>query len=210
MKVEGLAASADLIGRRVRLRWTFTPEGMETIADVPEVTLRRKRRDYAFPPPAAGDPYLLYDSATFPPAPVSGSLVVADLPDRDYIDGPVRVREQTTTVAEVVAGRNQEVLRRTLRVVFGPDRRALRQEVELLDVGGRVGALQPGETYYYELNSPILPPGTDRARFRVTARPGEAYGLGRQLYAMIPEIYRRHDTVARVPDPGTGLVPEAA
>jgi phage tail-like protein len=210
MRVEGLAASADLIGRRVRLRWTFTPEGTETIADVPSVTLRRKRRDFAFPAPGPGDPYLLYDSTAFPPPPVPGTLIVADLPDRDFLDGPLRIRERTTTVVEVIGGRNQEVLRRVVRVVYGPDRTAMRQEIELLDVGGLGTTLQPGETYYYELDSPILPPDTDRALFHVTAMPGEVHGLGRQLYQMIPEMYRRNDTVARVPDPATGLLPEAA
>ncbi|HEX5369605.1 MAG TPA: hypothetical protein VFY10_09365, partial [Dehalococcoidia bacterium] len=210
MRIESFTATPDLIGRRVRLSWTFTPDFGETIADVPRVTVRRKRRDFAYPPPAPGDPYLVYDSATFPPAPIPGSLLVRDLPDRNMIDGPQRIREQTTTVAAIDAGITHEVLRRTLRVVFGPDRTPLREEVELIDVGGIGGSLDPGDNYFYEIDSPILATDANRSPYRATARPGEVYGTHRQLYQMLPEIYRRNDTVARVPDAGTGILPESS
>jgi phage tail-like protein len=206
MRIGELAATADLVGRRVRLGWTFTPEDGETVADAPRVTVRRKERDFAFPPPTARDPYLVYDSATFPPAPLPAVLEVRDLPDRELVDDAQRVTERTITVADITAGQPREVLRRTVRTVFSPDRRALRQEVELLDVAG---ALAPGVPSYYELDSPELPTDADRAAYRATATPGETYGLNRTLYELIPAIHRRHDTVRRRPDAGTGLVPEA-
>ena len=210
MKIEQLAAGADLIGRRVRLSWTFSPDAGETVADVPDVTVRRKRRDFSFPPAGPGDPYLIYDSATFPPPPVPNVLEVRDLPKRDIIEGPLLIREQTTTVAEVIDGRRREVIRRIVRVIFGSDRTAIRQEVELLDVGGVGVSLLPGETYYYALDSALLLPGTDPAPYRATAMPGEVHGLSRTLYGMIPEIYRINDTVARQADEATGFLPEAA
>ena len=72
MNVSGFTASADIVGRRVRVGWDFVPEVSETLADIPPVTLRRKLGDYAFPT-AVPDPYLVYDSITFPPAPIPGS-----------------------------------------------------------------------------------------------------------------------------------------
>src|SRR5688572_3514793 len=110
MRIEGLSATSDLIGRRTRVRWTFVPEAGETVADAPAVTLRRKERDFAFPPAGPGDPYLVYDSTTFPPAPVPGALIVADLPDREVAEGSHRIREQTITLAEVAPGQQREVL----------------------------------------------------------------------------------------------------
>lgn len=209
MKLETFAASADLIGRRVLLRWAFVPIPGESTVDFPVVSVRRKRRDFAFPSPAPDDPYLVYDSTKFPPAPTA-ELTVVDLPDRDRTEGALRIREQTVTVAELASGAPREVLRRTVRTVFGADRTVLRREIELLDVGGVGGQLEPGVPYYYQLDSPSLPDGPDRDRFRDTATPGEVHGNHRTLYEMIPEVYRRHDTVTRAPDAGTGLLPEAS
>ncbi|MFI1105948.1 hypothetical protein [Streptomyces melanogenes] len=210
MNIVSFSASADLIGRRVLLRWVFLPFPGESAPDTPAVTVRRKQRDFAFAPPAPDDAQLVYDSARFPPSPVPGALTVVDLPDRDRTEGSTRVREQTVTVAEFVSGQAREVLRRTVRTVFGADRRVLRREVELLDVGGPGATLRPGETYYYQLDSPSLPGGPDRDRFRATATPGEVHGNHRTLYELIPQIYRRHDTVPRAADAGTGLLPEAS
>lgn len=209
MRIESFAAGADLIGRRVLLRWTFVPVPGESTVDWPVVAVRRKQRDFAFPPRTADDPYLVYDSTRFPPAPVPGVLSVVDLPDQDRTEGALRVREQTVTVADLTSGAPREILRRTERTVFDADRTVLRREVELLDVGGAGGLLDPGVPYYYELDSPALPEGPERDRFRVTATPGEVHGNHRTLYELIPEVYRRHDTVTRVPDAATGLLPEA-
>jgi len=201
VKAAGFTATADLVGRRIRLGWAFLPEPGETVLDPPAVTVRRKQRDFAFLP---GD--LVYDSEAFPPPPVPGALLVTDLADRDRPDGDRRVREQTITVAEVIDGQPREVLRRTVRTVFGADRALLRQEVELLDVGGVGTVLDPGVPYYYQLDSG----GPDADRLRATATAGEVYGHNRLLYELVPEVYRRHDTLARVADEGTGLVPEAS
>lgn len=211
MRIDSFAATADLVGRRVLLRWAFVPSDGESTVDSPPVTLRRKQRDFDFPVTVTGvDPYVVYDSESFPPVPVPGALAVVDLPDRDRADGALRIREQTVTVAEVVAGTPREVLRRTVRTVFDADRGVLRREIDLLDVGGVGAGLDAGVAYYYELDSPALPDGPDRDRFRITATPGEVHGNHRTLYELIPEIYRRHDTVTRVPDAGTGLLPEAS
>ncbi|MDX3452468.1 phage tail protein [Streptomyces sp. ME02-8801-2C] len=208
MRVDAFTATADLIGRRVLVSWTFVPEPGESVAVPPPVALRRKLRDFSFPgvPSNGADPYLVHDSAAFPPAPVPGVLVVRDLPDRDWTEGAERVREQTVTVAELVTGAPREMVRRTVRTVFAADRRVLRHEVDLLDVGGPGTELDPGTTYYYRLETP----GRPGEPLLATATPGSPHGHNRTLYELIPEVYRRHDTVTRPPDEGTGLLPEAA
>ncbi|MBE8516887.1 hypothetical protein ILP97_05045 [Amycolatopsis sp. H6(2020)] len=208
MRIESFAANADLVGRRVVLRWAFVADAGETVADQPPVTVRRKRRDFEFPAAGPGDPYLLYDSATFPPVPVPDALLVRDLPDVDSVVGADRVRERTCSVAEVRQGQPVEVLRRSVRTVFGPDRSVLRREVELLDAGGLGAELAGGVPYYYQLDSPL--PLERPARLRATATAGEVHRHHRALYEMVPQIYRRHDTVTAARDPVTALLPEAA
>ncbi|MEU0431197.1 phage tail protein [Streptomyces sp. NPDC006290] len=203
MRIDTFTASADLIGRRIWVRWAFTPDAGETVLDAPPVTVRRKTRDFAFPD--TGAPWLLHDSAAFPPAPVPGALAVTDLPDSDAAAGARRVRERTVTVTETVAAVSREVLRLVTRTVFGADRAVLRLELDLLDVGGFGGGeLDAGTPYYYELDSPAL-----GRPMRAVATPGDVHGAHRTLYELIPEVYRRHDTVTRVPDAATGLLPEA-
>ncbi|MEV0248489.1 two-component regulator propeller domain-containing protein [Nocardia sp. NPDC050712] len=197
MKVTAFTATADLIGRRVLLRWTMEPLPGEAAPDRPVVRVRRKTRDFAFPADSAR--YLLYDDAEFPPP---GAVEVVDLPDRDRREGPQRILEQTLTVLEDVGGIRQEVRRRIVRTVFGADRSVLRREVDLLDAGDLGGVLlEPGVPYYYQLDGP--------ESLRATATAGEVHGNHRTLYELIPAIYRRHDTQTRPRDPGTGLLPEA-
>jgi hypothetical protein len=84
MKISGFAANADIVGRRVRISWTFVSEAAETLADIPPVRLRRKLRDFAFPS-VTPDPYLVYDSTAFPPAPVAGGISITDLDSWEVI-----------------------------------------------------------------------------------------------------------------------------
>jgi phage tail-like protein len=210
VRIEDFRAAADLVGRRVRISWTFRPESGETLADVPPVVVRRKVRDFEFPLPAAPDPYLVYDSATFPPTPVPGSVAVSDLPTWEWREGAVLNRATTVSVASNVNGQLLEVMRRTLITTIGPDGHPERQSVELLDVGGVPGNLQPLTTYYYALGSPSLPPDLDPARYRASAAPGEVHALNRKLYELIPEVYRRHDVTARPTTGESGLIPEAS
>ncbi|WP_432949922.1 hypothetical protein ACQPXM_17735 [Kribbella sp. CA-253562] len=204
MRIESFAATADLIGRRVLLRWTMIPVPGASVLDWPVVTIRRKRRDFAFPATVSGA-YLVYDDAAFPPAPVPGGTDVVDLPDRDFVAGALRIVERTVTVTEPVRGLVQEVRRRVVRTVFGPDRAVLRREIELLDAGDFGGLLlDAGVPYYYQLDSSSAP-----HPWRAIATPGEVHGNHRTLYELIPAVYRRHDTVVRPSDPGTGRLPEA-
>src|SRR5687767_14272500 len=96
MIISELTATADLIGRRVRLSWSVTPGDGDTVAPLPPVTVRRKRRDFAFPAAGPADPYLLYDSSDFPPT--APDVEATEVSSRDIPDGPSLVREVTTTV----------------------------------------------------------------------------------------------------------------
>lgn len=187
MRVVDLSAEADLVGRRLRIGWTFVLEGAETLADIPHVRLRRKLRDFAFPLPPADEPYLVYDSAAFPPP---GS-VAAELPGWERREGGERTLAFVDTVARTVGDQEVEVLRRTVSTVYAADGLPRSRRVELLDVGGVPGAFVPGTTYFYELTPASGVPQ------RAVAAPAEAYGMARTLYEALPAVYRRHDVVAR-------------
>lgn len=208
MRIVGFQADADLVGRRIRVAWEFWPDEGETLANVPRVLVRRKQRDFEYVL-TTPDPYLVYDSGDFPPA--DPLALVTELPgwEEREDDGTRRV-VSVLSVARPYNGRNTEVARRTLTVVVDVDGKPLWQRVELLDLGGEPDALSPDETYYYQLFSPALPAGTSPEPYRSTATPAENHGMGRTLYEMLPQIYRRHDVVTRPSTPGDDTIPEMA
>jgi phage tail-like protein len=202
VKVEGFNAAADIVGRRVKISWDVVLEAGEGLGAAPAVTLRRKERDFEFPPPAAADPFLVYDSASFPPAGTNVSEV-------DLGETLAEGRRTVTTVESVAGdgdGAPVEVLRRTRAVVFDAARNPVRLREEILDVHGRPEGLTPGTTYYYELAGPTLP--GDRDAYRGAATPTEVHRSGRLLYDQLPAILRRHD-VTSAPARASGAIPEA-
>lgn len=206
MKIVGFEARADLVGRRVRVRWSFVPEGEETVASVPHVLLRRKLRDFSFPPVTgkAGDPFEVYSSRDYP----ADGMTVTELPpwEEEDEDG-LRVVCTALSESRALGGRQVELRRRTVGVVYGRDGAPVRQRVEVLDLGGRPGGLPPGQTCYYQLFSDGLS-GLDPAPYQATATPGEAHGLNRTFYEMLPAVHRRHDVKTRPVEPGCESVPE--
>ena len=208
MTVSGFAASADIVGRRVRICWEFVPEDSETLADAPPVTLRRKRSDFDFPAPAAPDPYLVYDSTTFPPAP-GGGVSVTDLASWEVNTNGLRTVYEPVSVAIAVGGRNVEILRRTTATQYDSNGLAVSQRVEILETGKAPGDLQPSTVYYYQLFSLNLPvTGDDAQPYRSSAMVTDSYGLNRMLYNSLPEVYRRHDVQTRPSTTGSTSVPE--
>lgn len=211
MKLQDFTAAADIIGRRVRVSWVFVPDESETLADVERVTLRRKLRDFAFPPPAAADPYLVYDSKTFPPPPAPGSLSVTDLATWEETHGGERTVFEPVSVAVNIGGRPVEILRRTTGTTYNAEGVPVRQRVEILDTGGHPGGLKANTVYYYQLFGNDLPAdGADAEPFRASVMVTDAYGLNRTLYESLPEVYRRHDVEMRPETPGFDSVPEQA
>ncbi|WP_163993098.1 phage tail protein [Pyxidicoccus caerfyrddinensis] len=207
MRIVGFQASGDLVGRRIRVAWEFWPDEGETLANVPRVVVRRKQRDFEYVV-TTPDPYVVYDSNDFPPA--DPLALVTELPGWEEREDGTRRVVSVLSVARPFNGRNTEVARRTLTLVLDDDGRPLRQRVEVLDLGGEPEALSPEETYYYQLFSPALPAGTSLEPYRSTATPAENHGMGRTLYEMLPQIYRRHDVVTRPSTPGDDTVPEMA
>ena len=200
MTATDFTASADLVGRRIALRWSVFPidDGV-----LPRVMLRRKERDFNFT--AETEPYLLYDSGAFPPAEVPGELAVHPLAgSEDTVEG-LRCTERICTVTRREEGRWIEIVRRTERTLFNVDRSVARQDVELLDAGGGSQPLQPGLTYYYQLDAQTVP----ATPLRATATPTGVHQYHRALYELLPAVYRRHDTGERPRDARTGLWPEA-
>ena len=208
MRFTGLTADADLVGRRVLVRWGWELGAGEALSAIPRVTLRRKLRDFEFPPvPARGaDPFAAYADAAFPP--VGAGLSQLDLGTTLTASG------RTTRIAEsaivAVGGAPQEMLRRVTTTQFDVHDAPVARNVEVVDYGGDVNGLTPGLSYYYELDGTGVAPGPTALVTRAIARAGEAHAMGRALYGLLPEVHRRHDTAARPADAGGEGIPEAA
>lgn len=191
MKFTRLDCAADLIGQRVRVAWAYRLDPGEAAGSLPDVTLRRKFRDFDFPPLSVPDPYLVYDSATFPPAPVPGMLAVTDLPRREQFEGGVRVVRSGISLARLDAGQADEILREIREERYDAQGQLAELRTELVDAAG----LPPQKTLYYELDDGSAPSGEEIARYRATAVPGALHGHNRDLWDLVPEVYRSADTV---------------
>lgn len=195
MRFTGLAAAPDLIGRRLTLRWGYALEPGETLGDVPDQILRRKQRDFDFPPLVPADPYLLYDSASFPPAPIPGLLTVIDLPDREWFETGERHVRTTVSVAEIVNGEPNEVMREQRTRIHDAQGRLARLDITLI-----AAADFPEQTMlYFELDDSSAPTAEEIGRYRATARVGALHGHNRSLWELLPDIYRSRDS-APLPD----------
>jgi hypothetical protein len=189
MRFDALSATADIVGRRIVVGWEYALDALETPGDLPAVVVRRKERDFDFPPFAIGDPYLVYDDASFPPAPIPGTLIVIDLPPRETVENGHRVQHAGISVSHVTGGVPQEVLRRVVSTTLGPDAVPIRVKVEILDAA----ALVPRTPYYYQLEDGSAPSDQELERYRAVAVAGATHGLNRRLYEMLPEVYKKHD-----------------
>ncbi len=188
MKLSGFRADSDLVGRRVRLFWTWTPDPGETLAAAPRVRVRRKSRDFEFPAPVDPDPFLVFDSGAFPS---SGDGAI-ELPSREERrdDGGITLVTATSSTRNV-GGQLSESARLTVRARLAPDRSALDWELEFLDYGNLDTGLPPGKPIYYQLET--LAPAIPESH-RATITPTEVYLLGKKMYEMLPGVSRRHDT----------------
>lgn len=203
MRVADFTAAGDIVGRRVKVSWEVVLDEGEALGPGPALTLRRKERDFEFPPPGAGaDPFLVYDSAAFPPA---GTVTEVEL--GETIAGGQRTVTTAESVSRELDGARVEVLRRTRAIAFDPARNPIRYREEILDVRESPQGLDPGTTYYYELAGPALA-AEDPDDFRAVATPTEVHRSGRKLYEQLPGIVRRHDVV-QGPVRDTGAIPEA-
>jgi hypothetical protein len=194
VRFEGLSASADIVGRRIWVTWEYTLDALETPEDVPDVVIRRKENDYEFPAVAPPDPYLVYDSSSFPPAPIPGVLEVTDLPPIEFTDDGLLVSGESVSVSEILGGApplgvQQEVIRLIHYTTFESGGAATKVRFELLDSR----ALEPRTPYYYELDDGSAPAEEELGRYRDMSIPGNTYGMNRRLYEMLPEVYKRHD-----------------
>jgi hypothetical protein len=205
MKFLGFTAAPDLMGRRIRLAWGWAMEGLETPGQIPDVIVRRKTRDFAFPPLAVPDPFLVHDSAVFPPAPIPGVLAVIDLPDRAVTVPGLTARVSTISLSAMQPSGSLEFQRRRDTVWRDGAGRIVRSEVELLDARD----LAAGTSYYYELDDGSAPTPERVSLYRGIARAGEVHGLNRKLWSLLPETYKGAD--AQLPPAASAFagVPEA-
>jgi phage tail-like protein len=204
VKVQDFRAVADIVGRRARVSWDVVLDPGETMAAAPKLTLRRKKRDFEFPASGARDPFVVYSSDAFPPA----ATAVTEVDLGEAVENGRRTVSTAESVSRVIDSMPVEVLRRTRTIAFDAQRIPVRYREEILDVSDRAQGLEPGTTYYYELDGPALP-AEDRETFRAVATPTEVHRSGRMLYEQLPAILRRHD-VNKAPARDVGAIPEAS
>ncbi len=201
MRLEAFQADADLVGRRMRISWELVPEADGELAQAGQLVVRRKTRDFEYPKPApVRDPFVIYDSNAFPPDASTASVI----PGWEMQSGPNRIAALADTAWVQVNGRRVEILRRTTYTTFGADGKPLRRKIELLDSR----ALEPQTSYYYRLSAANQTLKINTATDAV-ATATEAFALGRKMYQMLPEVYRRHDVVTHSVAQDLESVPEA-
>ena len=188
VRVGGFRAESDIVGRRVKVSWDVQLDEGEGLGAAPALVLRRKQRDFEFPDAGADDPFLVYDSAAFPPA----GAEVTEIDLGEAVDRGIRTVTTAESVSREIDGVAFEVLRRTRTVSFDAARNPSGYREEILDVHDRAAGLEPGTTSYYELAGDGLP-GDDPEAFRAVATPTEVHRSGRMLYDLLPAIVRRHD-----------------
>ena len=205
MRLESFGAEADLVGRRVRIAWDLIPEADGELGQPGQMVLRRKTRDFEFPAGGGADPFAIYDSNAFPPSGTQATVAQG----WESRDGANRIVTSVDSAWVDANGRRMEVLRRTTYTTFGPDGRPLRRRIEILDSGASVARIEPNTTYYYRLAT--VWPGLKVSGNTDTATTStDVYGLGRRMYHMLPEVYRRYDVVTRPATTGAESILEAA
>ncbi len=217
MRLAGFAAEADLVGRRVRVRWRVEAEGPgESVTGEPALRVRGRPLDFEF---GGGDDGVVHDTASFPPA-SGGDVDVVEVRRPPVLDGAQRVLVDVVTVsrrdlpvppgdpalpalpADERPDAWTEVTRRTRTTVVDPDGRIVAREDEILDVGGGSG-LPPLVPRCYQLEGDLVPDGPAP---RATAVPTDLHRSGRLLYDMLPGIWRRHDVPAAGAGPASGRI----
>ena len=115
MNVGGFTAESDIVGRRVKIAWDVQLDDGEGLGAAPALLLRRKERDFEFPAPGGGDdPFLVYDSAAFPPA----GLTVTEIDLGEAVVDGVRTVTTADSVSSPIDDVPVEVLRWTRTVSF--------------------------------------------------------------------------------------------
>lgn len=205
MRIEGFTATADIVGRRLRVSWDIVLDPGEALPAVPSLTLRAKERDFEFP--SAGG-FVVYESTVFPPA---GSTVTEVDLGGTLLPGGGRTVTTAESAASSIAGREVEVLRRTRTTTLRADGSVATRHEEILDVGPDGAGREPHTTHYYELvvGAGADTPGWPTRRPRAIATATAAYGSGRALYEQLPAIHRRHDVTVPPPTRDVGAIPEA-
>lgn len=120
-----------------------------------------------------------------------------DLPGWEENVSGKRAVTTVESASQIATDHLVEVGRRTTTTTFNEGGVAVRRQIEFLDPGDLGAGLLPGTTYYYELDPPSPSPV-----FQATATATDVYLLGKALYQMLPEIYRRHDVVSGPVVPG--------
>ena len=185
MRLLNFRADAHASGGRIDVSWEIYPEPGETLdGTVPVVQVRRKTRDFMYPPAVDSDPFVIYDGATF-----SADRTLAT---RFEIEAGYRVTEVVEADEVDVEGGTTLVPRRWTRTCFD-DGKIHHLLLRIADRGDGDAGLTPGTVYYYQVFGDLVPTGGNMAPYRAVAQATASHGMGDQLYRLLPDIHQRYD-----------------
>lgn len=186
MRLLNFRADAHASGGRIDVFWEIHPHPGEALEGAtPAVQVRRKPRDFVYPLPVDGDPFLIYDGATF-----SADRTLA--PRLEIEDG-YRVTEVVDADEAEEDGETVPVPRRWTRTYFDQGGKIHHLKVRIADRGNDPGGLTPGTAYYYQVFGSLVPTSGNMASYRTVAQATARYGLGDQLYRLVPDVHQRYD-----------------
>jgi phage tail-like protein len=186
VRLVNFRADAHASGGRIDVSWEIHPDVGETLdGTVPEVQVRRKSRDFSYPPPADGDPFLIYDGATF-----SADRTLAPRFERENGHRVTEILEAD----EVTVGDDTVLVpRRWIRTCSDEEGGIHHIRVHIADHGMGDAGLAPGTVYYYQISGALVPAVGSRLPYRATAQATAHHGSGDQLYRLLPGIHQRYD-----------------
>jgi hypothetical protein len=149
------------------------------------VRVRRKTRDFMFPPEGAGDPFLLYDGGTFH---ASRTLSPQFATENGLRVKVVREGEDVTQEGETVFA-----LGRAVSTYLTPQGEVHHVRVRIVDRAPEDAGLTPQTIYYYQILGDLVPSGVNPAPYRATAPASAFFGFGRDLYRLLPAIHQQYD-----------------
>ena len=185
MKLLNFRADAHASGGRIDISWEIRPESNEILnGAVPPVQVRRKIRDFMYPSPVDGDPFLIYDGATFSAA--------QTLAPRFEIEDGYRITEVVDADEVVVEEETVLVPRRWIRTYF--DNGEIHHlHVRIADRGENNDGLTPGIVYYYQVFGEVIPSEGNIAPYCAGAQATADHSLDEQLFHLLPSVHQRYD-----------------
>jgi phage tail-like protein len=181
-------ADAHPSGGRIDVSWEVYPESGEILKEAgPIVWVKRKKRDFMFPSEIADRIFLIYHGQTFRGKRQDGIYTERE---EDY-----RVEEVVDVTKKVDVSTKKDIIikRRWIRTYFDLNGNVHHLQVRIADYGDGDKGLLPGQYYYYQIFSNILPEDENPWSYRAVAQATGRFDMATILFKNVPAIHQRQD-----------------